>query len=150
MKSGLGLFHEDLLLTHNRAPVICKLYFQATWPPTPDIVRQLRALPTLPQTALHPCLYLPIVLIKETSCENMFPKGKAPSLFLGRNLFFLGRSQWQQPQNFTWPKSVPRRWQQPARSIPSPDTFLFSQSHPEQITLQAKRPTPGLSCQQNN
>lgn len=35
MKSEPGLFHEDLLLTYNRAPGICKLYFQATWPQHP-------------------------------------------------------------------------------------------------------------------
>lgn len=37
-----------------------------------------------------------------------------------------------------------------SKEHPSPNIFLLSQSHAEQITLQPKRPTPGLSCQQNN
>lgn len=90
MKSGPGLFHEDLLLTHNRAPVTCKLYFQATWSPHQILQGSYATFLTLPQTALHPCLYLPIVLIKETGCENVFPKGKSSFPLLGKPPLFPG------------------------------------------------------------
>lgn len=88
MKSEPGLFHEDLLLTYNRAPGICKLYFQATRPQHQILQGSYATSLTLPQTALHPCFYLTVALIKETGCENVFPRGRAPSLFLGRSLSF--------------------------------------------------------------
>lgn len=79
MKSEPGLFHEDLLLTYKQGSWYLQALLSGHMAPTSL---------TLPQTALHPCFYLTVALIKETGCENVFPRGRAPSLFFGRSLSF--------------------------------------------------------------